>query len=154
MTEPPKTGISHRRGHQMRGRQASGRQARGKQAQADGRWAETIAVWRLRFAGYRILARNWRSPVGEIDIVARKGNILAIVEVKSRTALAGALAALSPRQQARLTRAALAFQAQRRDCLGLQLRFDVIAIGGGEDGGARRHIWPHHIKQAWRPAAD
>jgi putative endonuclease len=127
------------------------RQQRGSRARQDGRWAETLAVWRLRCTGYRILARNWRCALGEIDIIARKGTVLAIVEVKSRVELSGALAALSVRQQSRLVRAALAFQARRRDCLGLQLRFDVIAIGGR---GVRRHIWPQHIRQAWRPTAD
>jgi len=142
------------------------RQRRGRQARRSGRWAEALAVWRLRCAGYRILARNWRSPVGEIDVVARKGAILAIVEVKSRLDLSNALAALGPRQQARLTRAALAFQSQRHDCAGLMLRFDVIAVGAGRvpphlgvtrpgvtwDGW--RQLWPQHIKQAWHPQPD
>jgi len=102
-------------------------------------------VWRLRCAGYRILARNWRSPMGEIDIVARRGRILAIVEVKQRPDLMTALQAISPRQQARLARAALGFQARRRDCAGLNLRFDVITLGSG--------FWPRHLKDAWRPSA-
>lgn len=92
-------------------------------------------------------------------MVARKGTILAIVEVKSRRDLGNALAALAPRQQARLARAALAFQSHRRDCAGLILRFDVIAVGAGgtssRPGMARiGQLWPQHIKQAWRPQPD
>lgn len=111
-----------------------------------GRWAESLAALRLRCGGYRILARNWRSPVGEIDIVARRGRVLAIVEVKRRADRATALAAISPRQQQRLARAALAFQTQRADCARLHLRFDVITLGPG--------LWPRHLKDAWRPAAE
>jgi putative endonuclease len=111
-----------------------------------GRWAESLAVWRLRCTGHRILARNWRSPVGEIDIVARRGKILAIVEVKRRPDLTRALEAVSPRQRARLVRAALAFQAGHRDCAALSLRFDVIVLGQGR--------WPRHLKEAWRPGSD
>lgn len=125
----------------------SGGRSRDRQrAWADGRWAESLAAWRLRCAGYQILARNWRSPVGEIDIVARRGQILAIVEVKRRHELTTALEAITPRQQARLVRAALAFQTRRQDCVGLSLRFDVVALGRG--------FWPRHIREAWRPASD
>ncbi|HEX9447122.1 MAG TPA: YraN family protein [Dongiaceae bacterium] len=129
------------------GRGRPGDRRRGLQAWNAGRWAETLAAWRLRCAGYQILARNWRSPVGEIDIVARRGTILVIVEVKRRGELATALQAIAPRQQARLVRAALAFQARRQDTAGLTLRFDVIALG-------RPGFWPRHIREAWRPASD
>jgi putative endonuclease len=116
-----------------------------QEAWRGGRWAESLATLRLRCSGYRILARNWRSPVGEIDIIARRGQLLVIVEVKRRPERALALAAISPRQQERLARAALAFQARRTDCAGLGLRFDIITLGPG--------LWPHHLKDAWRPAA-
>jgi putative endonuclease len=117
-----------------------------RRAWQDGRWAESLAVLRLRLSGYRILARNWRSPVGEIDIVARRGDVLVIIEVKSRADLTQALGSISPRQRARLTRAALSFQAGRTDCARLTLRFDVMAFGQGR--------WPQHVKEAWRPALD
>jgi len=117
-----------------------------RRAWRDGRWAESLAVWRLRLSGYRILARNWRAPVGEIDIVARRGDVLAIIEVKRRADLARALESVSPRQRARLMRAALSFQAGRSECARLTLRFDVIAFGHGH--------WPRHVKEAWRPALD
>ena len=49
-----------------------------------GEWGEEMAVQALQEAGLEILARNWRCPVGEIDIVAREGEIVAVVEVKTR----------------------------------------------------------------------
>ena len=49
-----------------------------------GRAAETLCCWALRLKGYRILARNWKTPVGEADIVARRGRVLAFIEVKAR----------------------------------------------------------------------
>lgn len=127
------------------------RTARRREAWRSGRWAESLAVWRLRLTGHRILARNWRSPVGEIDIIAQRGRLLVIVEVKRRPDFALALAAISPRQQARLVRAAQAFQAGRTDCAGLTLRFDVIVFAGSRWMNSR---WPRHLKEAWRPAGD
>ena len=130
----------------MTKRRAGGGTAARRRAWRAGRWAESLASLRLRVTGYRILARNWRSPVGEIDIIARRGDFLVIIEVKNRLAQEAALYAVSPRQQLRLARAALAFQAHRADCRGLSLRFDVMTVGPG--------FWPTHLKEAWRPAAE
>jgi predicted AAA+ superfamily ATPase len=57
---------------------------RRERAQRRGRFAEWLCLWHLRLRGWRILARGWRCPSGEIDILARRGRVLAIVEVKSR----------------------------------------------------------------------
>ena len=53
-----------------------------------GQKAETLAALWLRLKGYRILARRFRAPPGEIDLVARRGRVLALVEVKARADLA------------------------------------------------------------------
>ncbi len=53
-------------------------------AEKRGRGAETLACWWLRFHGWRILARRARVPGGEVDIIARRGKVLAFVEVKAR----------------------------------------------------------------------
>src|ERR1044072_8219251 len=53
-------------------------------AEKRGRGAETLACWFLRLKGWRILARRARVPGGEVDIVARRGSVLAFVEVKAR----------------------------------------------------------------------
>ena len=107
-----------------------------------GRWAEGLAVWLLRAKGYRILARDWRSPVGEIDIVARRGTLLAMVEVKRRADAEVAAWSVTPRQQRRIARAAEAFRARLPDGAHLSVRFDVLLVA------PRR--WPRHILDAWR----
>jgi putative endonuclease len=50
-------------------------------AQRDGRWAEWVVCWYLRLKGWRVLAVNWRCPAGEVDILARRGKVLAAIEV-------------------------------------------------------------------------
>jgi hypothetical protein len=57
---------------------------RRRRAYRFGHWAETLCVWWLRLGGYRVLARRYKTPVGEIDIVARRGAALAFIEVKAR----------------------------------------------------------------------
>ena len=66
-----------------------------------GRLAEAAAAWHLRLRGYRILARRFATPVGEIDLVARRGGRLVFVEVKRRARVVDAVAALLPVQQER-----------------------------------------------------
>ena len=114
-----------------------------RRAYLSGRRAEAWAAWLLRLEGYRILARGFRLPVGEIDLVARRGRVLAIVEVKRRASLAAALEAISPRQRRRLARTAEAFQAQRPRLRALRIRVDVVII--------LPRALPRHIMDAWRP---
>ena len=73
----------------------AGLRARRIKAWRRGRWAERRAALFLRLKGFRIIARGYKSPVGEIDIVARRGNLLAFVEVKARATLDGAAEALT-----------------------------------------------------------
>jgi len=63
--------------------------------------AEWLCLWHLRLRGWHTLARGWRCPAGEIDILARRGKVLAVIEVKSRGEIATAAAALAPRQRRR-----------------------------------------------------
>jgi putative endonuclease len=106
-----------------------------------GRLAETIAAWYLRLAGYRILARRVRTPVGELDIVARRGPTLAIVEVKSRSDPAAG-EVLTFRQRQRISRAALFFLARLPDHANLAVRYDLVLV--------RPWRWPRHLANAWR----
>lgn len=108
-----------------------------------GRLAERIAALLLRCKGYRILARGLRSPAGELDVVARRGDVLAIVEVKTRAEEADALAAVTARQRRRIQRAAEGFHARLADAARLTIRFDVVLILPGR--------LPRHIMDAWRP---
>src|SRR5207302_5929257 len=95
---------------------ASGSRVLARQrAQRRGRLAEWMCLWHLRLRGWRIVARDWRCPSGEIDILARRGKVLAVIEVKSRGELVAAASALAPRQRRRIVRAAEAFLTQRSD---------------------------------------
>ncbi len=104
--------------------------------------AEQIAALWLRLKGYRLLARNWRSPMGEIDILARRGDILVLVEVKSRGEFSAAAEALRAEQAHRLRRALdhyVQLHPQFRD---LDRRCDCILFARG--------YLPQHIKNAWQ----
>ncbi len=115
---------------------------RRRRAYGRGRRAETMAAWWLRLKGYRIVARGFRAPLGEIDIIARRGRILALVEVKARGDLATAREALTRHQRKRIENAATIFLQHHPALAGLDLRFDVVLVAPG-----RR---PHHITDAWR----
>jgi putative endonuclease len=116
--------------------------ARRRQAQRRGRIAEWLCLWHLRLRGWRILARDWRCRSGEIDILARRGSVLAVIEVKSRSETGAAAEALLPRQKRRIARAAEAFLLSRPDLAGLDLRFDLMLV-------ARSRL-PRHWQGAWR----
>ena len=103
--------------------------------------AESRAAAMLLAKGYRILARRFRSPYGEIDIVARKRNLVAFVEVKARATLDEAAYAVTPRQQARISDAAQAWLVAHPEHAEFELRFDVILIAPG-------HL-PRHLLAAF-----
>lgn len=126
-------------------RQGSGAGAASKRRAAErlGGRAEALCRLALRLKGYRILARRFRCHGGEIDIVARRGGIVAFVEVKARADLADGLAAVTPRQRRRVETAAAAFLATRPAGGEAQIRFDVMV--------ARPWRWPVHLADAWRP---
>ncbi|MBI1385453.1 MAG: YraN family protein [Rhizobiales bacterium] len=93
--------------------------------------AEWLAVLLLTCKGYRILARRHRTPVGEIDIVARRGTTIAFVEVKRRDSEEAAIAAFTPRQARRLVRAAEHYLAGRPRLSHLAPRFDLVTARPG-----------------------
>ncbi len=117
--------------------------ARRQKAQRWGLDAETRAVWLLRLKGYRVLDRRVRTPVGEIDVVARRGGVVAMVEVKARAHVQDALEAVTARQQDRIARAAAAYLARRPALARLSIRFDIVVVVPGRP--------PRHIADAWRP---
>jgi putative endonuclease len=118
-------------------------EARRRRAWRFGRLAEVACVGALILRGYRVLARNVKTPAGEIDIVARRGRTLAIIEVKARALPGDAAEALGARQRARLARAAEAFRQARPEVQGLAVRFDAMLVGPWRP--------PVHIRDAWRP---
>ena len=120
--------------------------SRRHEAQRRGRWAEMLAAWRLRFAGYRVVARNYRSPVGEIDLVARRGRTLVFVEIKTRPSLDEAAEAIRAGQQRRIRNAAEAFLAGHPQFAGYELRFDAVLLAPGR--------LPRHLPDAWRDSVS
>jgi putative endonuclease len=90
--------------------------------------AEARAAAVLIAKGYRILARRFRTPHGEIDIVARRRNLLAFVEVKARASLDEAAYAVTPRQQARIIAAAQVWLMAHPEHAGYDLRFDAMLV--------------------------
>ncbi len=90
--------------------------------------AEARAAALLIAQGYRILARRFRTPHGEIDIIARKRSLVAFVEVKARSSLDEAAYAVTPRQQQRIIDAAQAWLAAHPDHAEFELRFDAILV--------------------------
>ncbi len=103
--------------------------------------AESRAAAFLMAKGYRILAKRFRTPHGEIDLVARKRHLLAFIEVKARASLDEAAYAVTPRQQARIIDAAQGWLAAHPEHAEFDLRFDAILI-------APRHL-PRHLLAAF-----
>jgi putative endonuclease len=103
--------------------------------------AESRAAAFLIGKGFRILARRWKSPVGEIDIVARRYRLLVFVEVKARERLDDAAWSVTPRQRARIIAAAEAWLAQFPDSRIRDVRFDAVLVAPGRI--------PHHIASAF-----
>jgi putative endonuclease len=90
--------------------------------------AESRAAALLMAKGYRILAKRFRTPHGEIDLIARRRNLVAFVEVKARAALDEAAFAVTPRQQQRIIDAAQAWLVAHPEHADFELRFDAILI--------------------------
>jgi putative endonuclease len=103
--------------------------------------AESRAAAFLVAKGYRIVARRWRSVLGEVDIVARRRRLLAFVEVKARATLDEAAGAVLPHQRRRIIGAARAWLAAHPDDAACDIRFDVMLV-------APRCI-PRHIQAAF-----
>ena len=99
--------------------------------------AESRAAALLIAKGFRILARRWRSPVGEIDIIARRRHLLLFVEVKARETLDDAAWSVTERQRFRIVAAAEAWLARNADDRIRDIRFDAILVAPGR---IPRHI--------------
>ena len=97
-----------------------------------GKNAEDTAVTFLEAHGLKILLRNYRGKVGELDIVARDTRTLVVVEVRTRGSdrFGGAAASVDWRKQAKIRRATALLLHTRKDLSGLPVRFDVIAMKG------------------------
>jgi putative endonuclease len=99
--------------------------------------AESRAAALLVAKSFRIVARRWRSPVGEIDVIARRRSLLVFVEVKARHTLDDAAESVTPRQRQRIAAAAEAWLATYPDESIKDIRFDAILVAPGK---IPRHI--------------
>jgi putative endonuclease len=114
-----------------------------------GRAAEDHACRHLEAQGLRLLERNYRCRVGEIDLVMLDGTTLVLVEVRSRSSadFGGAASSVGPRKQRSVIRAARHLMLARREYRRLAARFDVVAIDPGDADGPPRLTW---IRDAFR----
>jgi putative endonuclease len=103
--------------------------------------AESRAALFLAAKGYRTLAKRWKTPVGEIDLVVKRGGLIVFVEVKARARLDDAAEAVLPRQKRRIIAAAEAWLAAHPEHAGYDLRFDAVLVAPGK--------LPQHIVSAF-----
>jgi putative endonuclease len=108
-----------------------------------GHVAEAAAALLLIAKGYRLLARRHKTPLGEIDLIARRGRVIAFVEVKARPSDAEALESVGRFSERRIVDAADMWLAKHPDAAGLDLRYDMILVTP----------WrlPRHLPDAFRP---
>ena len=111
-----------------------------QRAERGGRRAETMAAWWLRLKGWTILARRVRTPIGEVDLVARRGRVLAFVEVKARATVAEADLSLDHFRLRRVAAAAEAL-APRFARPGDDMRIDAVFV-------VPRRL-PRHLPNVW-----
>lgn len=107
-----------------------------------GHRSEWLAAAALILKGYRILARRYRTPAGEIDLIARRGNLVLMVEVKARPTLIEAMESVSYTAERRIEAAADLWLSRRADYGRLSVRFDLVAVL------PRR--WPVHVPDVFQ----
>ena len=112
-----------------------------RRARGFGSGAEALALAFLVLRGWRILARHYVAPGGEIDIIAARGDTIAFVEVKARPDLDAAAQAINAEKRRRLRRAVNFWLARHRDAAGANLRGDAIHIAPWR--------WPRHVPDAF-----
>ena len=111
-----------------------------RQREEQGRSAELMALWALRLKGWRLLARRYKTHMGEVDLIMRRGDVTAFIEVKARKSLDDAVLSVTPRQARRIA-AARQFMAEDRQAARQACRFDIVAVSP--------YHWPRHIANAF-----
>lgn len=115
---------------------------RRRKAQSLGLSAEWRAAWTLRMTGWRVLKQRYKTKVGEIDLIAKKGKTVAFIEVKARRTREAAMSAVTSKSQRRIVSAAKVFVAEHPKAGFFTLRFDVIIV--------RPWRWPERIVDAFQ----
>ena len=106
--------------------------------------AEALAALLLQCKAYRILARRYKTPVGEIDLIARRGGILVFVEVKGRADEAACAEAIHGKNRQRVVRASQYYLAAHPELAHLAVRFDALLVPW--------YRWPKHLIAAFDAA--
>ena len=112
-----------------------------RSAEQSGRIAEYVALTFLRLKGYRLLAHRYKSPMGEIDLIMRRGDTTAFIEVKSRRTPDAAIMSVTAYQSKRIAAAARSFMGRDRKAAMQACRFDIVAVSP--------YHWPRHIENAF-----
>ena len=112
-----------------------------RKSEEAGRTAERLALWYLRLKGWRLLAERYKCSSGEVDLIMRRGDVTAFIEVKARKTLDGAIEAVSPRQAKRISAAARHFLLRDSKAALQSCRFDIVAVSP--------YHWPKHIENAF-----
>jgi len=112
-----------------------------QRAERKGRIAELVAAGFLTLKGYAIVRSRFSSPVGEVDLIARRGHCLAFVEVKYRRSMDTAIDAVTPKTRRRIGAAAGYFISRNQKLSRLNIRYDIIALSG---------LRIRHLRDAWR----
>jgi putative endonuclease len=120
------------------------RDDRRRRSERAGRTAELLIAAAYALQGYSIVARRFRTPVGEVDFIARRGGVVAFVEVKLRRDGDSAILAVTPRLRRRVEKAAASFLALRPQFARFAVRYDIAAVAG---------LRVRLIKDAWRASA-
>jgi len=114
---------------------------RKRRSERKGRRAEWLAALALILKGYRIVAMRYKTPVGEIDLIARKGDLIALVEVKARADLLSGVDAVSYPAQRRIEAAGALYISRQRDSHLLSWRCDIVVVSPWR--------WPRHVEDAF-----
>jgi putative endonuclease len=112
-----------------------------RKAERSGHWAERLAVLALRCKGYRLLARRFKTPRGEVDLIMRRGEVTAFIEVKRRSTALAAQEAVTFRQKQRVAHAARLWMVGDPKAASGVCRFDIVAVAP--------YQWPLHIPNAF-----
>ncbi len=111
-------------------------------AERKGRKGETLAVIFLVLKGYRIIARRYKTKLGEVDIIARRRDVVAMVEVKARATLLEAMDAVDFSSMKRIEAAGDIWLSKQRDYAKINIRYDLIAI--------LPRKWPVHVESLFQ----
>lgn len=106
-----------------------------------GLWAELKAKAYLRLNGYHLLEERFKTPLGEIDLIVKKENMVVFVEVKLRRTVEAAAEAIHAKNQSRVRHAAELYLQQHPEYNEYEMRFDALVMAAG--------AWPEHIPDAF-----